>query len=210
LRRCAPKKKKAKLGTLKKTKDANAPKKPVGGAYGCFMAANRQAFQKECPGSVTVVAKLAGERWKALPEAEKEKFNKEFTTKLTAYKEAMKSYVPPAAAAEEDAVAEPPAKKSKLEENKAKREEKTAATTAKKGATGKAKAKAKAKEPETPVDIPKTVLAKAEKSDMVDVLTKLLRRDDIQSAGIAAGKALAALEEANGLLHPAKRALLGA
>merc|ERR1712139_172396 len=97
-----------------------------------------------------------------------------------------------------------------------KKEEKKVAAAAKKDAKSakgkviaRGKAKAKAKEPETPVDIPKTILAKAEKENMVDVLTKLLRRDDIKEAGIAAGKALSALEEAGGLLHPARRALLG-
>merc|ERR1711865_919426 len=52
-------KRKAKEGKLKKQKDPNAPKRPAGGAYGCFMAANRAAFAKQCPGSITEVAKLA-------------------------------------------------------------------------------------------------------------------------------------------------------
>merc|ERR1712232_1200510 len=47
----------------KKEKDPNKPKKPAGGAYGCFLAKKRAEFQKECGGSVTGVAKLAGERW---------------------------------------------------------------------------------------------------------------------------------------------------
>jgi len=65
-----------KEGKAKKNKDPDAPKKPVGGAYGCFMNANRAQFQKECPDSITGVAKLAGERWKNLPAAEKEKYEK--------------------------------------------------------------------------------------------------------------------------------------
>merc|ERR1712048_190608 len=32
----------------KKEKDPNKPKKPAGGAYACFLAKNRPAFQKEC------------------------------------------------------------------------------------------------------------------------------------------------------------------
>jgi hypothetical protein len=88
-------KRKAKMGkTGKKQKDPNAPKKPAGGGYGCFLAANREALQKECPGSVTGVAKLGGKRWKALPASEKEKFNEEYATKKAAYLEQMESYVP--------------------------------------------------------------------------------------------------------------------
>merc|ERR1712204_153776 len=69
-------KRKAKEG--KKVKDPNAPKKPVGGAYGCFLAAHRAEFQKACPGDITGVAKLAGQKWKDLPETDKEKYNKEY------------------------------------------------------------------------------------------------------------------------------------
>merc|ERR1712217_647345 len=75
-------------------KDPNKPKRPAGGAYGCFLSENRAAFQKECPGSVAGVAKLAGERWKVLPAKDKEKYEKAYQVKLTAYQEAMKSYVP--------------------------------------------------------------------------------------------------------------------
>jgi len=73
-------KRKAKEGTLKKQKDPNAPKRPAGGAYGCFIAANRAEFTKQCPGSITGVAKLAGEKWKAVSVAEKEKYEKDCTT----------------------------------------------------------------------------------------------------------------------------------
>merc|ERR1711879_677615 len=80
----------------KKVKDPNAPKKPVGGAYGCFLAAHRAEFQKACPGDITGVTKLAGQKWKDLPETDKEKYNKEYAVQRAAYEEAMKSYVPPA------------------------------------------------------------------------------------------------------------------
>merc|ERR1711920_429211 len=89
-------KRKAKEGKAKKEKDPNKPKRPVGGAYGCFLNANRAAFQKERPGAVSEVAKLASERWKALAAGEKEKYEKEYKVKVGVYEEAMKSYVPPA------------------------------------------------------------------------------------------------------------------
>ena len=50
---------------IKKKKDPQAPKKPAGGAYGCFLAKNRAAFMKECSGQpVTAVTKLASAKWK--------------------------------------------------------------------------------------------------------------------------------------------------
>jgi len=115
-------KRKAKEGGGKKVKDANKPKKPAGGAYGSFLAKNRAAFQKQCPGSITGVAKLAGQKWKELSDTEKAPFEKEYKAKLAEYQEAMKSYVPPAGAdgdddedeGGEDDAAAPPAKKTKV------------------------------------------------------------------------------------------------
>jgi len=226
-------KRKAKEGKLKKQKDPNAPKRPAGGAYGCFMAANRAAFAKQCPGSITEVAKLAGEKWKAASAAEKEKYEKEYKVKADAYQEAMKSYVPLAVEEEDDKdVEEPPAKKPKIsqeeksadkkeqkEQKKAaaqekkeeqKEQKKAAAQEKKDGKSAKAKGKAKADVPTMLAEIPPTVLAKADKSGMTEVLKKLLCRDDIKGANISASQAMSALEGAEGLLHPARRALLGA
>jgi hypothetical protein len=192
-------KRKAKEGQPKKQKDPNAPKRPAGGAYGCFLAAHRAEFQKECPGSITGVAKIAGEKWKVLPAAEKEEHEKEFAKKTAAYTEAMKSYVP--LAGEVSGNTESPAKKRKLSGTSKSTPQKVSKATA--GAKGK---KAEAYVP----DIPKDVQAKADKAGMTDTLKKLLCRDDIRAAGISATKAVAALEEKGGLMHPARRALLGA
>jgi len=204
-------KRKAKEGALKPQKDPNAPKKPVGGAYGCFMAANRAEFQKQCSGPVSEVAKIASEKWKALPAGDKEKYEKEYKTKFEAYQEAKKSFVPlPQVVEEKDPdTNEPPAKKAKVsnEEKKAtagsKKDEKETAVAAKTGKRGKIA--------EVDVsEIPEAVLAKAEKSGMTVVLKKLICRDDIKDAKVSAAKALTALEAGGGLLHAARRALLGA
>jgi len=122
-------KRKAKEGGGKKVKDANKPKRPAGGAYGSFLAKNRAAFQKQCPGSITEVAKLAGQKWKELSDAERAPFEKEYKAKQAEYQEAMKSYVPPAGAEAdgdededeggEDDAAAPPAKKTKMAKAKA-------------------------------------------------------------------------------------------
>jgi len=212
-------KRKAKEGTLKKQKDPDAPKRPAGGAYGCFMAANRAEFTKLCPGSMTGVAKLAGEKWKAASAAEKEKYEKEYKSKADAYQEAMKSYVPPAAEEEEeedeDDIEESPAKKPKISQEekttqKAEVKEQKKVAAQEKKVVKSVKGKANPDVPTMLVEIPQTVLAKADKSGMTEVLKKLLCRDDIKAANISASQALSALEGAEGLMHPARRALLGA
>merc|ERR1719324_1531878 len=78
-----------------KKMDPNRPKKPTGGGYGCYLSKHRAALQKECPGSVSGVAKLAGSRWKALSDKDKAAYDQEYKEKKAAYDEAMKSYVPP-------------------------------------------------------------------------------------------------------------------
>jgi len=199
-------KKKAKEGKLKKEKDPNAPKKPVGGAYGCFLNANRAAFQKACPGNVTGVAKMAGEKWKELPDSEKEKYNKEYQHKLIQYQEALKSYTPPPREEDEEEEdeeeAEPPSKKAKVASTNG-----TIEVAAKAKAKGKAKAKVA---PEETAEMPKDVIAKSDKAGMTAVLQKLMTHPDIKRAGIPAAEALSALEVSGGLLHPARKALLGA
>jgi len=210
-------KRKAKEGTLKKQKDPNAPKRPAGGAYGCFMAANRAEFTKQCPGSITGVAKLAGEKWKAASVAEKDKYEKEYKVKADAYQEAMKSYVPPAVEQDEDDIEESPAKKAKVaeEDKKAAKDDKKAASGEKKAAAATTKAtknvgKKGAVVETMLVDIPQIVLAKADKAGMTGALKKLLGRDDIKGASITPSAAMSALEGAGGLLHKARAALLGA
>mmetsp|Transcript_92881 Transcript_92881/g.153598 ORF Transcript_92881/g.153598 Transcript_92881/m.153598 type:complete len:204 (+) Transcript_92881:119-730(+) len=82
-------------------KDPNAPKKPCGGGYGCFLAENREAFKKQVTKQglagkdlFPAVTKLAGDRWKAMSAKDKKVFEDEYAEKKKAYDEAMKSYVP--------------------------------------------------------------------------------------------------------------------
>jgi len=59
-------------GPAKRKKDAEAPKRPAGGAFGCFLEKNREAFTKEVAGQpVTAITKLASAKWKALSEPPK-------------------------------------------------------------------------------------------------------------------------------------------
>ena len=52
------------VAAKKKEKDLNSPKKPVAGAYGVYLAANREAIKKTLPADhkTTDVAKAAGTR----------------------------------------------------------------------------------------------------------------------------------------------------
>ena len=56
------------------------PKKPVGGAYGAWLAEHRAELQKELgPGKpASEVGKLAGSRFKALSAASKATYQKKF------------------------------------------------------------------------------------------------------------------------------------
>merc|ERR1712232_1306800 len=103
---------------------------------------------------------------------------------------------------------EPPAKRAKVDEAAvaAKTKEKTKEKTAAAAAKLSKKSTAAHSEPE----IPPAILAKAEKAGMVDVLGKLLSRDDVKAKGITPKDALTALEDTSGLLHKARLALLGA
>merc|ERR1712048_1136501 len=84
-------KRKAKEG--KKKKDPNAPKKPAGGAYGVFMAEKRPEFIKACAGQpITAVAKMGGEAWKKLSDAQKKPYETQYSKKLEEYKKAVAEY----------------------------------------------------------------------------------------------------------------------
>jgi hypothetical protein len=215
---------KSKKKMAEKTKkDPAAPKKPTGGAYGCFLAKHREEFRKETTGQpVTAVTKLASTRWQALGQDKKKPYEDAYLEKKAAYEEAMKSYVPlPGAEANER-----PAKKQRVskEDEKAakqtkaseKRPDKKAKAGAKK-ATPKGKAKAKAVEkgnkaiPEaSSVKLEACIAVRAEKADLKDKLLKLAACEDVISSGKSQTAMLEALEENKGLLHAAKRALLRA
>jgi len=179
-------------------KDPNGPKKPVGGAFGCFLAANRATFQKACEGKpVTEISKMAGEQWKKLSAEEKKPFEDEYETKKTAYAEAMKTYIPPEV--------ETPPKPSKSKES-TKKDSNVPEKKVARAAKGKAAA---SKGPEASVELTETVAKAAEKAGCTSQLIKLLAQDVIES-GKSQDQALKALQNNNCLLHPAKRALLGA
>jgi len=200
-------------------KDPEAPKKPVGGAYGCFLAKHRAKFQEETKGQgITAVAKLAGERWKQLSEEEKKPFETEFVAAMEAYRAAMKDYVPPEPKVDEKAAAEQ-AKEEAKEANKDTKDEAQEAKKQAKQAENATKARAscgrgrglKAKQPTAPmIELQATVAAKAEKEGLKEKVLQLASRQDIIDSKASQSAILKALQENQGLIHPAKRALLGA
>merc|ERR1719251_724383 len=86
----------------KANKDPNKPKKPQT-AYWLWLGENRAALSKEVGGSdVTKVSKLAGERWKALPEKTRAPFEKKAAELKATYDKAMEEYKKTAGDAGED------------------------------------------------------------------------------------------------------------
>jgi len=87
---------KAAKASKKAKKEANAdkPKAPVGGAYGIFMNMNRAEIAKTVPAgsAVTAVSKVAGERWKAMPEKEKAVYEAKYKEKKAAYEKELEAW----------------------------------------------------------------------------------------------------------------------
>merc|ERR1712039_521501 len=64
-------------------KDPNAPKKPVGGAYGVFLSENREKIVASLPKDHKMVdiAKAAGVQWKAMADAAKKPYEAKYEKK---------------------------------------------------------------------------------------------------------------------------------
>ena len=78
----------------KKARDPHAPKRPVGGAYGIYLAENREAIIKSLPKDhkITEIGKAAGAQWRALSEEAKNPYQQKFLQKQEEYKAAMEEY----------------------------------------------------------------------------------------------------------------------
>merc|ERR1712061_978133 len=68
------------------------PKRPAGGAFGCYMAHHRDEIHKSLPAgsAVTAVSKVGGERWKALSAKNKSKYEDEYQVKKTKFEADLK------------------------------------------------------------------------------------------------------------------------
>lgn len=78
----------------RKKKDKNAPKRPVGGAYGQFLAEKREEIKKSLPADhkITEVSKKAGELWKKLSDDAKKPYEAKFAKAQEEYKKAFAEY----------------------------------------------------------------------------------------------------------------------
>merc|ERR1712037_966768 len=156
----------------KQKKDPEAPKRPAGGAYGCYLAKNRESFTKECEGKpVTAISKLAGERWKELSAEDRKPFEKEYETKFAAYQAAMKDHTPPVQTSVDK---ESPQKVS--------------------GKTRQVARKAATIEPATP-KLEAAIATRAEKAGLGATLLKLVAHQDVIESGKSQAEVLDALEQ---------------
>lgn len=70
------------------------PKKVTGGAFGRFLNAHRPALTKECEGKpVTAVTKLASERFKALGDGERAKYEEMYKQAQAQYEKDMEAFL---------------------------------------------------------------------------------------------------------------------
>merc|ERR1719191_325376 len=69
------------------------PKKPVGGAYGIFLAENREKFTKACAGQkASAVAQMAGAEWKKLADAAKKPYEKKAEEVKATYEKELQAF----------------------------------------------------------------------------------------------------------------------
>eukprot|EP00933_Yihiella_yeosuensis_P028502 TRINITY_DN2232_c0_g1_i3.p1 TRINITY_DN2232_c0_g1~~TRINITY_DN2232_c0_g1_i3.p1 ORF type:complete len:294 (-),score=124.31 TRINITY_DN2232_c0_g1_i3:352-1233(-) len=198
----------------KKVKDENAPKKPVGGAYGVYLAEKREEIKQSLPKDhkMTDVAKKAGELWKMVcdSESEKKKYQDIFDAKSVAYKKDLEEYKQNTGndADEDEEAEESPKKELQKKRESPKKRTKPEGEGAKAPVAKRGRGTAKATPEEVAID--DTVLKEAQKAGLVSALKNLANRDDVKTGSHTSRALLEALKSSNGLVNPARRALLGA
>merc|ERR1712232_652033 len=78
----------------KSAKDPNAPKKPVGGAWSCFMEATRPEAVAKAPGGskdFAFISKYIKEKWDSLSDADEKPYEDKYATKKADYDKAMEA-----------------------------------------------------------------------------------------------------------------------
>ena len=195
----------------KAKKEANAasgkPKQLAGGGCGRYLAHHRDEIQKSLPAGskCTAVSKAAGEQWKALSAKNKEKYEAEYNVMKAKYYKEL-------AAWKEANAGDPSPEEAKTPPTKRPR----AAASGKGDSTKKVRVtqgKSNSKAPPAAaaaVELERDIAEKAEKAGITAVLEKLLAREDVAASGKSQAEAFQALQAANGLVRPARRALLGA
>jgi len=139
--------------------------------------------------------------WKALPADEKSPFETMYKTASDSYQEAMKDYKTNKAAEAAEAAAAPGAEASATPSPKKRKAAKVSTSASKKSAKA---AKTSG------VDLGEAVLKEARSAGYESQLKNLAVRPDVVESGKKDSDLLKALVASNGLVNPAKRALLGA
>jgi len=104
------------------------PKKPAGGGFGFFSNEKRAEFMKACKGQpITVVSKMAGEKWKLLSEKEKEPYQKKYELAKQTFEKDMAAFLAAGGVKEKGAAAlrteKRKAKEGKLKNKKKKKKD---------------------------------------------------------------------------------------
>jgi len=178
---------------------AGKPKKPAGGAFGCYMNEHRSSIQNSLPAGTpcTGTMKIGSERWKKISPEEKEKFEKLYLEKKAKYEEAMKEWKEklPEEAEEADEDDEEDGEKDGEED-----EVLAVPSPSKRPRLSASPSKAKKEGGEE-------ALAEAKKEGLLAKLKAMMENPKIASMG--AQTLLDALRKAGGKVPEAKRALLG-
>ena len=214
---------KAAKKAAKKDANADRPKRPAGGAFGAWLNKNRADIQKSLPAGspCTAVAPVANAKWKAMSEAEKAPFEKEYLDLKAKYEEDFKVWKDAKGATAEaegdkeeegegeeaekesgkEASPKTPSPKKRGKPDSKPEEVSPSAKEAKRG-----KAKGAASPPGPAIDA--KVITQATKLGMDGALKNLAARKEVSH--LSAEKLLTALQESGGLVNKARAALLGA
>merc|ERR1712066_404188 len=181
---------------------ADQPKKPAGGAYGRFLAEKRAEISASLPAGhrMTDVTKKAGELFKALSEDEKKKYQDLYEKADAEYKQALEKFK----AGGGEVVRGGKVANSQKESEGADAEKAGGARAAKE------KSPKKRALEEQGLNLSEAILKKARDLGYENQIQNLAKRPDVVGSGKSPADLLAALVDAQGLVNPAKRALLGA
>jgi hypothetical protein len=201
----------------KKAKDPNMPKKPAGGGYGRFLAANRAKIVSSLPKDhkITDVTKAAGLQWKALSDADKKPYEDAYAAAVVEFKKSMEEYkaAHPDAAESENDVEDEKEKKSPSPKGKDKKEPTSSTKRSKPSSAGKSppgKRGRKSTSTSQEIEIDAAILKEAQALSFASQLKNLAARPDVISSGKSHKEMLDALNKNDGLVNKAKAALLGA
>jgi len=232
-------KKEAKEGQQAKTarkakneaeKASGKPSRPQN-AYWMWLGENREALAKEAGSTKPpVVAKLASEKWKAVSEEDRKPFEVKAAELRAAYDKAVEEWKNNGGVEDGAKQGSPrnrkadnaktlPAKQGSSRKRKADKAETPPAKlsrasvdrdSSKKAPGAQGKSRGKAAPATAAVVLEKDIAEKAEKAGFTSVLQKFLAREDVVASGKSQAEAFQALEAVGGLMHPARRTLLGA